>query len=212
MKKCTKCQIEKPEQDFHKDKRTKSGLYSACKVCHSKQTTEYSKEYRTTYNGNGYMKEYRKTEKNKQYMKEYRKKHNSSEYIRVYMKEYRQTEKNKVYRKEWFNQYRKAPQHRIEASIVAGIWQALKAKKAGRSWEVLVGYTLEDLIQHLESQFNDKMNWDNYGSYWHVDHIKPKSLFKFETAEDPEFRECWALANLQPLEAIVNLKKGNKFR
>lgn len=55
------------------------------------------------------------------------------------------------------------------------------------------------------------MNWDNYGSYWHIDHIKPISLFKYETAEDPEFKKCWALDNLQPLEKIANLKKGNKF-
>jgi 5-methylcytosine-specific restriction endonuclease McrA len=61
------------------------------------------------------------------------------------------------------------------------------------------------------------MTWDNHGKYekgkkkWQIDHIKPKSLFNFETPEDPEFKECWALENLQPLEAMENIKKGNKF-
>lgn len=30
---CTKCQVEKPAQDFYKDSRRKSGLYSHCKEC-----------------------------------------------------------------------------------------------------------------------------------------------------------------------------------
>ncbi len=29
--------------------------------------------------------------------------------------------------------------------------------------------------------------------------------------QDQEFKECWALSNLQPLEAIANIKKGNKY-
>jgi len=45
------------------------------------------------------------------------------------------------------------------------IRHSLKGKKAGRRWEKLVGYTLEDLREHLESQFDNKMNWENYGGY-----------------------------------------------
>ena len=32
----------------------------------------------------------------------------------------------------------------------------------------------------FEFQFVDKMNWRNYGSYWHIDHVKPRSLFNIE--------------------------------
>ena len=92
------------------------------------------------------------------------------------------------------------------------ISKVLKGKKAGRRWQDLIGYTIEDLIQHLEKQFDEKMNWDNYGRYWHIDHIRPKSLFKYETAEDPEFKKCWALENLQPMEKIANIKKGIRLQ
>jgi hypothetical protein len=29
--------------------------------------------------------------------------------------------------------------------------------------------------------------------------------------EDPEFKECWALENLQPLEAMENIDKGYNY-
>lgn len=91
------------------------------------------------------------------------------------------------------------------------MYQALKAKKAGRKWEGLVGYTLESLIEHIESKFTDGMTWDNYGETWHVDHIIPKSWFKYTSAEDPKFTECWSLANLQPKLKTDNLRKNNRF-
>src|SRR5258708_388513 len=69
------------------------------------------------------------------------------------------------------------------------------------------------------------MTWDNYGVLrrvkfnindvstwtWHLDHIVPHSLFKYSTMECQEFRDCWALGNLQPLAAHKNLKKSNRL-
>lgn len=83
--------------------------------------------------------------------------------------------------------------------------------KSSRQWEKIVGYTIEDLVKHLENNFKPEMNWDNYGSYWHIDHIKPKSWFVFSSIDDEQFKQCWALENLQPLEAKINLSKGNKY-
>jgi hypothetical protein len=54
------------------------------------------------------------------------------------------------------------------------------------------------------------MTWDNYGQ-WHIDHIKPVALFEFDSTDDPGFRDCWTLDNLQPLWALDNLRKGNKY-
>lgn len=34
MKVCKNCKIEKESADFHKDSRSKSGLYAICKECH----------------------------------------------------------------------------------------------------------------------------------------------------------------------------------
>lgn len=55
------------------------------------------------------------------------------------------------------------------------------------------------------------MSWNNQGSYWHIDHIVPLSWFPYQTVEEQAFKDCWALANLQPLEAKANLLKNNHF-
>jgi hypothetical protein len=60
----------------------------------------------------------------------------------------------------------------------------------------------------LENQFNDKMNWENYGNYWHIDHIVPHSIFQYTSMEDESFMKCWALSNLRPLEAKQNMSDG----
>ena len=91
------------------------------------------------------------------------------------------------------------------------VWSSLKNKKSGKKWEFFVEYNLEQLIKYLEKKFDEKMNWDNYGKYWAVDHIKPKTLFTYNSENDLEFKQCWALKNLQPLEKIQNIKKGNKY-
>lgn len=87
---------------------------------------------------------------------------------------------------------------------------ALNGLKNGMSWEDIVGYTIIDLKTHLEKQFTEGMSWDNYGD-WHIDHIKPISLFKIKKIGDEEFIKCWSLNNLQPLWKKDNLSKYNKY-
>ena len=134
------------------------------------------------------------------------------QYLREYTK--RPEVRKRIYQhvlKYTMERIREDPKFRLDLNMRSLIRQSLKGKKAGRGWEKLVGYTLEDLVKHLEKQFDDKMSWENYGSYWHIDHIKPRSLFKYTSPDDPEFKECWSLKNLQPLEKTANLKKRNIF-
>lgn len=73
----------------------------------------------------------------------------------------------------------------------------------------LIGCTQEELIKHIESKFENGMNWDNYGKVWHVDHIIPISWF------DLSNKNCQKIAfnfnNLQPLWKHENLKKGARY-
>ena len=92
----------------------------------------------------------------------------------------------------------------ISNLIRAGIKSGSKRR---RKWETLVGYTLSDLMQHLERQFTAGMTWENRGD-WHIDHVRPLCSFNFETPDCPQFREAWALTNLRPLWAKDNLTKS----
>lgn len=91
---------------------------------------------------------------------------------------------------------------------VREVWRAIKEK---------CGYSLDDLVSHIESQFTSKMNWDNQttpknpGEYgWHLDHIKPHSEFHYTSVNHPDFIKCWDLNNLQPMSAVMNMQKANK--
>ncbi len=101
---------------------------------------------------------------------------------------------------------------RINKNMSVNIRHSLKGSpKAGRSWQSLVGYNLDELRKHLEKSFCDGMTWENYGYYWHIDHIIPMSVFNYETPKDIDFKKCWGLKNLQPLEARKNLRKNAKI-
>ena len=78
-------------------------------------------------------------------------------------------------------------------------------------------YTIDDLIKHLESKFDPWMNWDNYGLYsphkrtWQIDHIKADANHTYTSVHDQEFKDCWSLTNLQPLDSMENAIKADKF-
>lgn len=108
-----------------------------------------------------------------------------------------------------YHKYTKDPAYVLNGRMRNAIKKAIKGDKAGRSWESLVGYTLDQLKIHIEKQFQRGMSWANMGE-WHIDHIIPKSLFKYQSAECPEFKAAWALTNLQPLWAGDNKAKGDE--
>jgi len=72
----------------------------------------------------------------------------------------------------------------------------------------LIGCTHEELKIHIEKQFTDGMNFENY-SEWEIDHIKPISLFNLNN--ENELIECFNYKNLQPLWRLDNIKKSNKI-
>lgn len=107
------------------------------------------------------------------------------------------------------NKYKTNPNYRLRHCFSSLLRHHLKqTKNKNHTFEIL-GYSLKELKKHLEENFDNYMNWDNYGTYWHIDHIKPASLFN--QLNEQEFKECWSLSNLQPLEAKLNMSKGNSY-
>lgn len=79
-------------------------------------------------------------------------------------------------------------------------------------------YTMLELKNHLEKQFEPWMTWNNYGRFdpnswddnesstwtWCIDHIIPQSDLPFQSMTDDNFKKCWALGNLRPLSSKQN--------
>jgi len=160
-------------------------------------------------------KKYR--EKNKDKLNEYHKEWSKTK--RKELREYHSIwrDKNRVSINEktrlWYlNRRRTDPSFRLKSNTRTALWACLKERSVAkyRSTFDILGYTIEELMNHLELLFTDGMTWDNYGE-WHVDHKIPMSSFVFETIDDDEFKECWKLDNLQPLWALDNLSKGTKL-
>lgn len=104
----------------------------------------------------------------------------------------------------------KDPNYKLRTNVSRAIRGMLAGKQKSGSCLSHLPYSFQQLREHLESQFDDQMSWENYGSYWDVDHIYPHSLLPYDSMEHPNFAKCWALENLQPLEKIENIKKSNK--
>ena len=71
-----------------------------------------------------------------------------------------------------------------------------------------LGCTGKEACDHLKSLFDTKMTWDNFGSYWQIDHIFPLAAANLE--DRAEFLAVNNWRNLQPLEAKANIAKGDK--
>lgn len=137
------------------------------------------------------------------------------ENLRGYHTKWREENKEHVneYKRDYERKRRaEDPKYRLAARTRTAVYTCLKEANVAkyRSTFDTLGYTIEELMGHLERLFTDGMTWNNYGK-WHVDHIIPMSSFVFESVEDNGFKECWKLRNLQPLWGEENLSKGSKI-
>jgi len=104
------------------------------------------------------------------------------------------------------------PVFKIRARLSSYILKSLKKQKAikNQKFDKLLGCTVKDLKIYLEKKFRPGMTWKNHGLYgWHIDHIKPVS--KFDLLDLEEQRRAFHYTNLQPLWALDNIRKSNKY-
>jgi hypothetical protein len=178
MKICNKCNIEKNINEFAKDKSRPSGYCYTCRECYRIRASLRQKENRTKHNKQVF--EWR--QKNKE----------------TFM----------LWRREYEKARRKSPNVRIIKNLRVRIRQALINFKKTKTTEDLLGCTITQLRQHLESKFQPNMSWDNYGQFgWHIDHIIP--LSKFDLSDPTQLAKACHYTNLQPLWWQDNLKKSN---
>jgi len=204
----------------------RKAYYREWRLQNKKHIKEYEKEYRlknkekiNAHNNTPERKKILKKTWKKHHIK-YKEKRNqdsrewhakNSEYSRQLSKEYRTNPANKErLKKLWRRGMRKRlanPNTKLKHCLRTRLHNALKGKHKSKRTMELLDCTIDELWVHLESKFEPWMTRENYG-LWHVDHIKACS--KFDLTDAAQQRECFHWSNLQPLEAVVNIKKGNR--
>jgi hypothetical protein len=197
MKECKKCNETKPLTEYYTktDKKyNKTYYHSYCKPCWLKRNSDNRRKKIATD-------------------PEYAKKH-SQQYKDWY-------KRNKRAKLDYNNAYsakrrKEDPIYKMRVRVANGVKAGIKdgaGKQRASTWDHLP-YTPEELRLHLESQWEDWMNWDNYGNdagCWVIDHIYPQAKLPFDSLDHPNFLKCWGLDNLRPLCRDENLLKSDKI-
>lgn len=213
IKKCSMCKEQKELSEFNKEKTRADGHAYVCKCCSKKLGKIYREKHPKSSNerSNKWQKENREkcAERRKQSRINNPEKVRERERTAKAKWAARFPEKARAIAKRQYRKMMDTDAGKLKTYVRTAVRKSIRELKNGRHWESLVGYTLAELKKHLEMQFTPEMNWDNYGSYWHIDHKIPVAAFNFNAPDEIDFRRCWALKNLQPLEAVKNLRKSD---
>ena len=185
-------------------------------IKNKKKIQEYSKEY--YLENKEHIIEHQKKydaehkEHSKEYKRELRKTPEHKKKVKLYLDtpEVRlRNRKNNRIRSKF--KYDNDPDYKLKRLLRGRLNHALDDShvKADNTLELL-GCTVKELREHLESKFKPGMTWENHAMKgWHVDHIIPCDSFDFSDPEQQ--KKCFHYTNLQPLWWDENIKKSNKI-
>lgn len=219
--KCAQCaQIKSLTEAFYYFRKDRNIYNRKCKVCVYNQKTRY----------NNKNKEKIKEIKRHYYLNNKENICNNRKEYYINNREYRIANREKLNRQDRDNLRRRRnenPEIKLRHNVSRIISHVLfknGGSKNGHSVLQYLPFSAEHLKQHLEYQFEDWMNWSNYGRYfvdkwddndfstwtWQIDHIIPQSKLPYDSMNHPNFQKCWALGNLRPFSSKENLLKGNR--
>lgn len=220
-KKCGKCLIVKNANEFGSASTKESGLQSYCNEC--KKSSEHLEKQRLLnikrqniikdkhINGEYTIVEFKecntcKITKNKEHYK-----------INLYCKDGIFNSCNECFLQKLKNRRETDINYRFSQNLRCRIRLAILTAKTDKITDTvtLLGTSIENVRNHIESQFIEGMSWDNYGVYkngirtWHIDHIK--GCANFNLSNPNEQKICFNWKNLQPLWADINISKGSTY-
>lgn len=117
-----------------------------------------------------------------------------------------QKEKRKQKTREWKERNKaitQGPRYKLVIKVLSR-FKRLGAKPLA-SAEGLLGCSVDSFLAHIESKWEIGMSWDNYGSQWELDHIKPVRTFDITTLEGQ--KACQHYTNWQPLWKSAHYRK-----
>ena len=106
---------------------------------------------------------------------------------------------------EWCrNQRNTNMNYRIKKSLAARLRCVLTKNTSTMNY---IGCNIQYFREWLEYNFTQDMNWDNYGTYWSIDHIIP--VCKYDLTNEDEKLKCWNWSNMMPVTINYNSSKKN---
>ena len=132
----------------------------------------------------------------------------------------RWVEANRERSREWHRNRRREriavePAYKARIAMRRRFYMALR-NQVYDGWNIrsgeavrLLGCTMPEFVQYVESLWSDGMTWDNWTrDGWHMDHIVPLSAFDLSDAD--QIKAACHYTNLRPMWAADNLRKGAK--
>ena len=125
---------------------------------------------------------------------------------------YKDHEKTKKLRREWqAKQLKENIQHKLRHALYRAARRICEAGGTRKSYrcEKYLGCSITEARLYLQKRFKKGMQWNNYGSAWHIDHIIP--LAKWDLTQEEQRMRAANILNLQPMWARDNLKKSARL-
>jgi len=199
-KKCNICEINKPFDKYRKYSHSEESYSKTCKKCLNEQDKIRKKNLRqkrlTTLiakcdkcGEDKFLKNFAKLKKF------YKKKICISCYPKFLVEQ----------KNEWCkNENKTNINYRLKKSLASRLRAVLTKNDSTMNY---IGCNIQYLREWFEYNFTDEMNWDNYGTYWSIDHIIP--VYKFDLTDEKEKLQCWNWSNLMPVTVKYNSSKKN---
>jgi len=207
---CSRCGVEKPIDEFYQIKRPKP-----CKECNRAAARQWrldnpEKARQTSVTDYQTHKDRYKArakawkEANPDKVQESRQR-TGPEYER------RNAERRREQRRERYRErYQTDPHYVARRRLQSSLRQALRFASTKKTVTTfgLIGCPIQDLVKHLEAQFQPGMSWDRLGEI-EIDHIVP--IASFDLSDPEQQKKCFHYTNLRPLWREDNRKKGAKI-
>jgi hypothetical protein len=161
--------------------------------------------------GSGYRRDCKtcKNAKKRQYYADHR------EEIRERQSQYNTSEHGRELRRARNHKRNATEQGRLENNLRCRLYKFLKGKSNSQASQDLVGCTRDEYIAHIESHFEEGMNWNNYGcgkGKWTLDHTVPFKAFRTYDGELEQHQKvlCW-YKNVRPMWFKDNVVKYDSY-
>ena len=197
-KECYKCKILKPLNKYRKYTNKENSYSKTCKVCLNEIDKERKKNLRTQ-KLETFMAKCEKCNEDKP-LKEFAKikKFYKKKICLVCYPKFLTEQKT-----EWCRKERQSNiNYRLKKSLAARLRSVLIKNNTTMNY---IGCNIQYLREWFEYNFTKDMTWNNYGSYWCIDHIIP--VCKFDLTKEDEKLRCWNWSNLMPVTIKYNSSK-----